>query len=53
LLLFLVAISLVPVLTLFAANRNRDERISKKIEEITDEWTGKFQAWFTALMQQK
>lgn len=49
----LVAISLVPVLTFICGESKRDERISKKIEEITDEWTGKFQAWFTALMQQK
>ncbi|HOU36735.1 MAG TPA: efflux RND transporter permease subunit, partial [Candidatus Omnitrophota bacterium] len=49
----IVAISLVPVLTLICGESKRDERISRKVEAVTEELTGKFQAWFTGLMQQK
>lgn len=49
----IVAISLVPVLTLICGESKRDERISRKVEAVTEEWTEKFQAWFTGLMQQK
>ncbi|MDD4940487.1 MAG: efflux RND transporter permease subunit [Candidatus Omnitrophica bacterium] len=49
----IVAVSLVPVLVLICGESKRDERISRKVESVTDEFTGRFQAWFTGLMQQK
>ncbi|MFA5099517.1 MAG: efflux RND transporter permease subunit, partial [Candidatus Omnitrophota bacterium] len=49
----IVAISLVPVLTLICGESKRDERIGKKIEFYTEKYTTKFEEWLRGLMQHK
>ena len=49
----IVAISLVPVLTLICGESKRDERISEKVEFYTEEYTTKFESWLRKIMHHK
>ncbi|MCU0650692.1 MAG: efflux RND transporter permease subunit [Candidatus Omnitrophica bacterium] len=48
-----VAISLVPVLTLVCGESKRDERIMEKVEHYTNEYTTKFRDWLAVLLDNK
>jgi hydrophobic/amphiphilic exporter-1 (mainly G- bacteria), HAE1 family len=49
----IVAVSLVPVLLLVSGESKRDERISRKVEAVTEEYTTKFSLWLTNLLRHK